>query len=226
MNAPLNLTHVSLGEIARAIPGATTVLHKYRLDFCCGGAHTLQEAATKKGVPADQIAAELEQLRQNSRDSPAELDEVALVDHILSQFHAKHRVQLPELIRLATRVEKVHGDHPDCPKGLSAHLGFMAHDLEQHMQKEEQVLFPLIQRGAGRMALMPISIMRHEHNEHGESLENMERLAHYMVAPEGACTTWRALYLGLTQLKQDLMEHIHLENNVLFSRFDGRLGSE
>lgn len=225
MNAPLNLTQLSLGEIARDIPGATAVLHKYRLDFCCGGAHTLQEAAAKKGLPAAQIEAELSLLRDtvSPAASAADLSDDALVEHILSRFHAVHRVQLPELIRLAARVEKVHKEHPDCPTGLAEHLGFMAGELEMHMQKEEQILFPMIQRGLGNMAVAPISIMRHEHNEHGESLAMVEQLAHQMTPPLGACNTWRALYLGLTQFKEDLMEHIHLENNVLFARFDGHM---
>ena len=37
-----------------------------------------------------------------------------------------------------------------------------------------------------------------------------------MPRPQGACNTWRALYAGIAQLNDDLINHIHLENNVLF----------
>jgi regulator of cell morphogenesis and NO signaling len=39
-----------------------------------------------------------------------------------------------------------------------------------------------------------------------------------LTPPAEACYTWRALYLGLENLEQELMDHVHLENNILFRR--------
>ena len=139
-----------------------------------------------------------------------------LVDHILVRFHARHREQLPALIRQARRVEQVHGDREDCPAGLADHLAAMQQELESHMQKEEQVLFPLLARGHGAMAGAPIAVMRMEHDHHGQALERLSALTNGITLPRGACTTWRALYLGLAAFREDLMAHIDLENNVLF----------
>ena len=88
----------------------------------------------------------------------------------------------------------------------------------EHLAKEEQVLFPMILAGQGRLAVGPVHVMEVEHDEHGRDLQTLRRLTGDMQPPEGACPTWRALYLGLQQLERELMEHIHLENNVLFSR--------
>jgi regulator of cell morphogenesis and NO signaling len=90
--------------------------------------------------------------------------------------------------------------------------------MESHMQKEEQILFPMIRAGRGRMALMPVQVMEQEHRDHGENLALMRKLASDFVAPEEACNTWRALYLGLAELESELMAHISLENHVLFPR--------
>ena len=147
-----------------------------------------------------------------------------LVEHILRTFHDKHREQLPELLRLARRVEAVHGDKPGCPVGLADHLAFMEQDLESHMMKEEQVLFPMLIRGYYTQSVAPISMMRHEHEHHGESLEILMQLTNDITAPEGACNTWRALYAGLVQLREDVMQHIHLENNVLFLNAERQAG--
>lgn len=68
------------------------------------------------------------------------------------------------------------------------------------------------------MADGPISVMETEHVQHGEALEKMMELAHQLALPEEACNSWRALYLGLGELRDDLMEHIHLENNILFKQ--------
>jgi regulator of cell morphogenesis and NO signaling len=94
----------------------------------------------------------------------------------------------------------------------------MLQKLESHMQKEEMVLFPMLQRGQTGMAAMPIQVMRHEHDHHGGEFAKLEALTNGITLPRGACNTWRALYLGLQTLREDLMEHIHLENNVLFER--------
>ena len=88
----------------------------------------------------------------------------------------------------------------------------------EHLAKEEQVLFPLILGGRGRMAGGPISAMESEHDDHAASLRETRRLTADLVAPDEACTTWRALYLRLGALEAELMDHIHLENNVLFRR--------
>ena len=214
----------SLGQLATSIPGATGVFHQFKLDFCCGGSRTLAEVAAERGLDADQIIGKLMALQQQitSKDwrsaKPAEL-----VHHILQRFHAKHREQLPELIRLARRVETVHGDHPQCPNGLAEHLRHMQQELESHMMKEEQILFPMLCNGFYPGG--PIHVMQHEHLQHGDALGDMLKLAHELQLPEGACNTWTALYLGLNELKEDLMEHILLENEILFVEPKAQKGS-
>ena len=139
-----------------------------------------------------------------------------LIEHILKRYHARHREQLPELIRLARRVEHVHGARPSCPNGLADLLNDLQQELESHMLKEEQVLFPMLQQGYGPQAAPPIQVMRFEHDQHGESLEKLLALTNNITPPADACNTWRALYRGLLEFRDDLMQHIHLENNVLF----------
>lgn len=60
--------------------------------------------------------------------------------------------------------------------------------------------------------------MEHEHRDAGELLDVIRFLTDNMTPPEGACTTWRALYAGINELVDDLMAHISLENNLLFPR--------
>lgn len=208
-----------LGKLARQIPGATAVFYRHQLDFCCGGSKTLQAAAAERGIDADAIAAELQSLPSAVDGAASDWSDApsgALIEHIVERYHDVHRAQFPELIRLALKVEHVHGDRPDCPHGLADHLRMMQQELESHMQKEEQVLFPMLKRGEGARARMPIGVMRIEHDHHGEALRHLADLTDNLTPPRAACTTWRALYLGLRTLHEDLMQHIHLENNVLF----------
>jgi regulator of cell morphogenesis and NO signaling len=139
-----------------------------------------------------------------------------LVDHIVANFHERHRAQLPELIRLSRRVEHVHAVQPDCPAGLADALEGLGQELESHMLKEEQVLFPMLTSGMNGPARAPISVMRFEHDQHLSSLDLIYRITRNLTLPENACGTWRALYDALEEFNNDLTQHIHLENDVLF----------
>ena len=208
----------SLGEIAVSLPGATAVFRRHKLDFCCGGAESLAGAAKRKGLDPAPIAAELAQLSPQPSALPESVKD--LVGLIVERYHAVHRRELPELRKLAARVEAVHAGHPDVPAGLADLLGRMQGELESHMQKEEQVLFPLMLAGGHPMITHPIAMMRHEHDTAGEDLAAATTLTHDMTPPEGACNSWRALYAGLAKFAEDLTEHVHIENNILFPRFE------
>ncbi|TNH09178.1 iron-sulfur cluster repair protein YtfE [Testudinibacter sp. TR-2022] len=211
-----------LSELAIAIPGATKLFREYDLDFCCGGANTLGFAAKVKNLNLAEIEQRLAALehRQEPNESQNWLQApyAEIINHIIARFHQRHREQLPELIFLAEKVEKVHGDRPDCPMGVSAVLKEIHADLSQHMQKEEQILFPMINAGQYAMAQMPIQVMEHEHDDAGQQVEVLKSLTDNLTPPHDACNTWRALYTGINEFIDDLMLHIHLENNILFPR--------
>jgi regulator of cell morphogenesis and NO signaling len=206
-----------VAEIAASLPGATQVFRAHKIDFCCGGQVPLAQAAAERGAPLPAIERELARLDAGAAAAPQET--AALIDHILSRFHETHRRELPELIRLAAKVEARHAEHPAAPHGLRVALEETAAALDEHMQKEEQVLFPLMCAGGHPMIHMPIGMMRSEHDEHGERLAQLEALTHDCVTPPEACASWQALYAGLRKLIDDVREHVHLENNVLFPRF-------
>jgi regulator of cell morphogenesis and NO signaling len=93
-------------------------------------------------------------------------------------------------------------------------------ELEEHMHNEETKLFPLMRQQDGAPTQLPVTQMRHDHDRHGELLRHLETVASGFVLPEGACRSWQALYAGTGKLVNDVMQHIHLENNVLFPRFE------
>jgi regulator of cell morphogenesis and NO signaling len=154
----------------------------------------------------------------NARLQPT--DAVALIDHILSRYHAVHHQQLPELIRMARHVEAVHREHPLVPAGLAELLEALEQDLLAHMHKEEAILFPMLKAGGNPYVSQPIHVMRVEHIHHGAMLDRLADLTHNANPPQSACSTWRALYAGIAQLHDDLINHIHIENNILFAQFE------
>lgn len=219
--APALSAEQALGQIAVQLPGATAVFRRLKLDFCCGGQVSLKQAAADKGLDVNAVLAELAAL-QRSGDVPGVTEPGELIDHILSRYHEVHRAQLPELIRMAHRVEAVHRDHPQVPAGLGDFLEGMQEELLSHMQKEENILFPILKAGGNPFVVQPINVMRIEHVDHGVALEKLAALTNEAQPPAGACNTWRALYAGIAQLNDDLINHIHLENNILFPQFEAK----
>ena len=210
----------TLADLAATHAGASRVFYRHDLDFCCHGRVSLAEACSKKSLAVAEL---VEELRAETAHAPdfRRWDEQpipSLVAHVLARFHEAHRAELPRLLAMARKVELVHADKPSCPHGLAEHVQRIAEELEQHMQKEEQVLFPLILAGRGGMAAVPIQILEEEHVDHGRNLARLRDLAQGFKPPAEACGTWRALYLGLAELDEQVMQHIHLENNVLFPR--------
>lgn len=210
----------TLAEIATTHPGAASVFYRHGLDFCCGGRRSLADACGARGLDPAAIIAEVG--REENAAGPTRRWDLAplpeLITFIVDHYHRRLRETLPDLVRMAAKVEVRHGDKATCPHGLAAHLEAMHGAVLDHLEKEEQVLFPMILRGQGANAVGPVHVMEVEHDEHGRNLQQVRRLTGDLQAPAEACPTWRALYLGLQQLERELMDHIHLENNVLFSR--------
>jgi regulator of cell morphogenesis and NO signaling len=213
-------TTATLAELAVTHPGAARVFFHHRLDFCCGGRRPLSDACRERGLDATAILQEIDAAAPLSSDLPRWDREPlsALIDFIVSTYHTRLRRDLPDLIEMARKVERKHGAKSACPIGLTAHLEIMHAAVLAHLEKEEQILFPMIVRGAGNRAARPVYVMEMEHDHHRDDLTHLRRLTGDFQPPPQACATWRALYGGLGQLEQELMEHIHLENNVLFPR--------
>lgn len=212
--------NTALAAIVIQSPHAARVLHRHRLDFCCGGGKTLAEACAEAGLDAQSLLLEVMQAPGPASSEPnweeRPLDELA--DFLVERYHKPLAAEFERLIALARKVESVHKDKPTAPKGLASVLVRLRDEVEPHMEKEEQVLFPMIRAGQGYLAQMPIHVMVQDHRVVAEALHEIRRITGDLVPPAEACTSWINLYKSLDQLEVEFMEHIHLENHVLFPR--------
>jgi len=218
----------TVGEIVAEAPGLSRVFQRYHLDFCRQGGKTLREACGDKGLDLAEIVNALAAEREAQPpggDNPADLAPAELVDHIVETHHGFLRRELPRLHGMAQRVATVHGGHTPSLIEVSRVFEGLFIELDSHMLKEEQVLFPAIKALAGEEGAAPtfagpldgpISMMRHEHDDAGAALARLKELTAGYRPPEDACNTYRALFAGLADLEEDLHRHIHLENSVLF----------
>lgn len=153
-------------------------------------------------------------------DPVNEVPTPALIDLIQMQFKETLRQELPELIALARKVEAVHADDVSAPHGLTNALTTIAADLEDHMHKEEAIVFSGLYAGKFGKAARSLAGLRHDHAEHEVALNRVAAITHGFRLPSHACASWRRLYAGLGKLAGDLDEHRYLEEAVLFPRFE------
>lgn len=212
----------TVGQLAVEHPLATRVFARHRIDFCCGGGKPLSEACAARNLDTEVILAEIEKELTRNDVTTQRWDEAPLkdlIEFILFNFHRPLDEELPRIEAMASKVFNVHHEKAEemLADILATFRGLKA-ELEQHMAKEEQILFPMIVQGQGAMAGGPISVMEHEHESAGAALAHMRKITNDYEVPEGACNTWRALWHGLAALEESLHQHIHLENNILFPR--------
>lgn len=211
-----------VGELAAKYPLSTRVFARLGVDYCCGGGRPLREVCSERGLDVDHVLEEIRHQQSVSGISEVHWDEAPLaelIEHILSAYHRPLYQELPRLESMARKVLDRHREQDATRLGelLSIYVALRA-ELEQHMAKEEQILFPMIERGAGTLTAGPISVMQDEHDAAAAMLRRLRELTNGYQVPADACHTWRALWHGLASLEESLHEHIHLENNILFPR--------
>lgn len=225
----------TVAHVVAASPSTSRVFERLAIDYCCGGKISLAAACARRGVP---IADVLEELDVASRGSGPDEDLSRaglrdLIERILTKHHAFVKREIPRLTMLMQKVARVHGEnHPDTLPAMARIWAITAPAFEQHMAREEEVLFPWIAAlDEGRVSPsqaqgieMPISVMEAEHDEHGAAFARLRALASDYVAPADACGSWRALWSGLEEFEQDLHRHVHLENHLLFPLARARAG--
>lgn len=210
----------NVGDIAAESSAAALVLSAFDLDLCDDDAVGLETAAQHAGADFAALERALHGLDGAAMTDPVPQSTHDLVRHIISRYHETHRRELPELVKLARKVETFHTDHPQAPHGLADLLQKLLGEIEVHMKKEELILFPAMRRHPNGALDTPIVQMRHDHDEHDGQLREIEAMTRRFLAPGGACGSWRALYAGLAKFQRDFAAHMHLENDVLFPRFE------
>ena len=216
----------TVAEIAAEYPASVRIFQRYGIDFCCGGKRSVRQACEEQGLSCEEVEQAITSAIEGPNDARdwtrAPLRE--LTAHIVSTYHEALREELPRLEQLAAKAAQVHGSKSRNLLRIHDALGELSAELNQHMWKEEMILFRAIraiEAGSfnGAMGISaPISVMEQEHDHAGRLLTELRQLSDDYVIPEWGCATVRALYEGLADLEASMHVHVHLENNILFPR--------
>lgn len=157
---------------------------------------------------------------------PATATLTQLVGHLLEHHHPYTKAALEELAPLLDKVLRVHGEqHPEL-RELHELFTELRDDMGMHLMKEENILFPYMlalesdSPPAAHFGTVanPIRMMMMEHEHDSLILNKMKGVTDNFTLPAGACNSFTLLYKGLDALVNDLFQHIHLENDIVFPK--------
>ncbi len=230
MDIPVLFSNPSLtiNDVTRQYPQSLSVFNKHGIDFCCGGKKNFFKACEEAGVDVFSIAEEISVARVPSGELRFKnWGPVFLSNYIVENHHSFVREAIPELNALLDKVVSRHGDTEPALIRIREHFAALADELLPHLEKEEQVLFPAIaelfgdenERGVIANNIgMPIAAMEDEHEHAGKLIKIIRELSNNYTAPPYACPTYQLTFQKLDEFDKDLMQHIYLENSVLFNK--------
>jgi regulator of cell morphogenesis and NO signaling len=226
------LTSATVGEIVAHDFRTAAVFEQFGIDFCCGGRRSFVDACRTAAADPAAVERALDSLPpvHATEDDASGWPVPRLIDHIVMTHHAYVRSTLPTVRRYLSTLVDVHGHHHPELARVENYFSTMSRDLEQHMMKEEQVLFVYIRGLAEQVdesrhvpspfgtVANPIRMMEREHQQAADELRLIRELTNGYSVPQDGCATYSVCMSELAHFERDLHRHVHLENNVLFPR--------
>jgi regulator of cell morphogenesis and NO signaling len=154
-----------------------------------------------------------------------------LTDHIVAKHHTYCESELVLQSGLAIKVTKRHGERDPELSIIQAKFAQLAEKLSEHLANEEVFVFPMIVKlerhkttncvvrcESHAIVTEPLTRLMQDHDDAGALMAEIRSLSRNFNPPGYACATFRAFYERLWEFEQDLHQHVHLENNILFPR--------
>lgn len=211
-----------------------TLFSNYKIDFCCKGNKTLEEVCAAKGLELHQLENEITTILESNNATEIDFKSFSpnlLIDYILEAHHKYVVANTPVIGQYLDKLCKVHGErHPELFE-IKKLFKISAAEMENHMQKEEVVLFPFIKMMTAAIkdnktiaqphfgtVDNPIAMLKGDHETEGNLFAKISELSSNYTPPIDACETYKVAFAMLQEFEQNLHKHIHLENNILFHK--------
>jgi regulator of cell morphogenesis and NO signaling len=212
------------------------VFRKYGIEYCCGGKWPLEMVCATKDINIKVLTKELEDATRTVQVPNSlpfnEWNIDFLTDYIVYVHHHYLKNQLPEIKAMLLRFAEEHRKKYTYLPELEKIFLQLYKETFPHLIQEEEILFPYIKQIAHafnsresyasllvRTLRKPVEeVMNHEHATMSKMIHKMRELTTDYTPPAGACTSHKVTFSRLKELDNDLAQHMHLENNILFPR--------
>jgi len=223
-------------DLVKAHFRTASVFKKYGIEYCCGLPHSLKDVCMTKGLDCNLVLREVREaatiitLPASLRFEEWKTD--FLVDYLINIHHHYLRESLPYLKEHVNSFVAGHKKKYPQLEDLQRELNLLDRLIIPHLDQEEEIIFPYIRQIAHayeskepyarllvRTLRKPVEeMMQHEDHILDRCLNRIRSLTNNYTAPDAACMGHRLTFSLLRELDNDLVQHIYLENSVLFPR--------
>jgi regulator of cell morphogenesis and NO signaling len=225
-----------VNDIVKQNHRTADVFRKYGIEYCCGGRWPIESVCMTKGLEFEELKKELLNACQiivlpaslPFNEWPIDF----LTSYIINIHHHYLRTALPDTEIILEKFSEGHAEkYPDMQRAYKL-LVQLRKELLSHILQEEESIFPYIcqitnahknndsyARLLVKTLRKPIAVMTlHEHNLLTTYIYKFRELTNNYTVPEHACTSHKISLARLKELDNDLVQHIFLENEILFPR--------
>ena len=212
------------------------VFRRHGIGYCCGGKWPVDMACEMHGVDPEKLQRELEAAIRSIPVSN-QLDFAGwsidfLIDYILNVHHQYVKKYLPATRELLADFAKEHLKKFPWIADLEKKVEILERQLVSSMKREEDVLFPYIRQVEHALkdkepyAVLLVRTLRKpvedslskNHEMATDIIRSIRDTTDKYTIPANACTSHKVVISKLKELDHDIMQHLYLEQSILFPR--------
>lgn len=212
------------------------IFRKYDIDFCCGGKWPLDTVCQNKNLITETIVEELQKIvRQSASNAAIDFDSWNidfLTDYILNVHHSYLKKALLETKELVNKFLDGHREKFAALEDIEVIMNRFMKEIPPHMKQEEEIFFPYIKQiyhahknreSYAKLLIRTLrkpleEVMQKEHETTRANLNKLRAITNNYKCPGNACITHKITFAKLKELDKDLVQHIHLESDILFPK--------
>jgi len=226
----------TVSQLVRADYRLADVFKKWGINYCCGGNLPLDEVCRMLGLDKAKVDGDIQAARQTTTLSRAlafeEWPVDFLVEYVVNIHHTYIKIIGAKLLQAFEAFVKGHEKKYPYLQEVYGIFKKLLETATEQLQYEEEVLFPYIKQvnnalkrkesyGALFVRTMRKSVVETTTKAQQLTLLLLTSLRdatnHYQF-PEEVCTNHQVMYHKLQEFDADLVQHKHLENNILFPK--------
>lgn len=223
----------TVAEIVSKKLGSDHVFSKYKIDFCCGGGVTLENACKEIGIDFEVLKLEIEAINSkiNSDQNLNDLDITSLMEQATEEFHETIIENLPQIMQVAAKVASVHGSHNPEVVEINNLMQGVDVVLSEMIKNTEETLFSTVKEvlalnnSAADISTNQVESIKKAINKGeiaqllvSDTFKEISKLSTHYTVPADGCNSFRFLYDQLHELDHLLQKYVHFNKHVFIPK--------
>ena len=228
-----NILGMTTGQIVVQDYRSSSIFDNYKIDYYNMGYEKLSEACQLRKIKSEDVIKELESLKSVSNSNEENYNSWSL-DALIDEIELKQRRfivdRTVEIKNLLHNINRIRGRYDSEITDVLNIINHFSGEMSVHLMKERLLLFPYVKKLAEAKKMrtktgpldystfdFAVKVMKDEHKNEVNYIKQIAELTNNFIPPDRE-EGYRILYTLFKSLKKELIQIIHLENNILFPK--------